>query len=177
MPRHGFGALGEREGRKVGGQRKAKRRKAPGPDEMPMEAMLEMDTESLEEIRQVLNHFFETEQMPEGYLRARVVLIFKKGQTQAFENYRPISLLSSFHKVIEKIVKEKVLNFLNNNKILYKYQFGFRKSYSTNLALLDVVENLYANLNVGNNGLGIYLDLQKAFDTVDHDILLAKLSH
>ena len=103
--------------------------------------------------------------------------LYKKGDEALCSNYRPISLLSSFHKIFEKLVKEKVLNFLSKNEILYKYQFGFRKSHSTNLALLEVVETLYANLDVDNYGLGIYLDLQKAFDTVDHNILLSKLSH
>jgi hypothetical protein len=81
--------------------------------------------------------------------------------------------------VIEKLelVKEKVLNFLSKKEILYKYQFGFRKSHSTNLALLEVVETLYTNLDADNYCLGTYLDLQKAFDTVDHNILLSKLSY
>ena len=64
--------------------------------------------------------------------------------------YRPISLLSCFHKLFEKIMKSKVLEFLNDNNVLYKYHFGFRKMHSTNLALLEVTEKLYANLDVNN---------------------------
>ena len=60
---------------------------------------------------------------------------------------------------------------------MLKYQFGFRKTYSTNLALLEVTEQLYANLDVDNYGLGIYLDFKKAFDTINHEILINKLHH
>ena len=74
-------------------------------------------------------------------------------------------------------MKSKLLEYLDENNVLYKYQFGFRKTHSTNLALLEVTEQLYANLDVDNYGLGIYLDFQKAFDTVNHEILLDKLHH
>ena len=70
----------------------------------------------------------------------------------------------------------KLLEFLNDINILYKYQFGFRKTHSTFLAL-EVAEKLYANLDVNNYGVGIYLDFQNKFDTVDHEILLYKLNH
>ena len=90
-------------------------------------------------------------------------------------NYLPISLLPSFHKLLETIMCKQIKTFLIDNTILYEYQFGFRSKHSTNFALLDVVQTLYEKLDSGCYGLGIYLDLQKAFDTVDHDILLWKL--
>ena len=66
-------------------------------------------------------------------------------------------------------------NFISLNNILYKYQFGFRKNYSITLAVIDVVDEIYEHLDKGETGLGIYLDLKKAFDTINHDILLYKL--
>jgi len=91
------------------------------------------------------------------------------------ENYRPISLLSVFNKLLEKIVYKRVYNFLNKNDVLYKYQFGFRKNYSTSMALLEIMDYCYKNIDEGQKVLGIFFNLQKAFDTVDHDILLSKL--
>ena len=74
-------------------------------------------------------------------------------------------------------MKNRLYDFLSVNNILYEYQFGFRKNRSTNLALLDVVSDIYNNLDNKKYGIGIYLDLQKAFDTVNHKILLHKLNH
>ena len=100
---------------------------------------------------------------------AEVILVFKKGDTVS--NYRAISLLSIFDKLLEKIVCTRVTNFLSLNDISYDYQFGFRKSHSTNLALIDVNDNILEHLDVRDCGVGICIDLQKAFDTVNHDIL------
>jgi len=89
--------------------------------------------------------------------------------------YRPISLLSIFGKLFEKIVCTRITNFLIQNDILYDYQFGFRKFNPTNLALIDVTDNILEHLDARDCGVGICIDLQKAFDTVNHDILLKKL--
>ena len=71
----------------------------------------------------------------------------------------------------------RLYSHLQVNKVLYKYQFGFMKNYSTFLALIAVIDNIYSNINNNKFCGGVYLDLQKAFDTVDHDIILYKLYH
>ena len=80
-------------------------------------------------------------------------------------------------KIMEKLMCTRFYNFLQVNKILYEFQFGFRKHHSTILALLEVLDNIYHHLDRHEFVIGIYLDLQKAFDTVNHDILLYKLQN
>ena len=92
-----------------------------------------------------------------------------------FSNYRPISLLSTFSKIVERLPYNRILDFLNKHKTLNKYQFGFRTNHSTYMALINLVENLMKALENCENAIGTFLDFQKAFDTVNHIILLDKL--
>ena len=113
--------------------------------------------------------------VPDKFKLAKVVPLYKKGEHNLASNYRPISLLNIYSKLLEKIVYKRLYSFLEKNKILYNHQFGFRKNHSTAMALLELVDECYENLDKNNFIVGIYFDLQKAFDTVDHDILMYKL--
>src|SRR5260221_677851 len=108
---------------------------------------------------------------------AKVVPIYKDNVKHFTKNYRPISLLSNFDKLLENILYKRLINFLNKYELLYKYQFGFRTSHSTSLALIDVIDNVYEELDAGNHVVGVFLDLKKAFDTVQHNILIEKLEN
>ena len=104
---------------------------------------------------------------------ARVVPILKFGDSTAPSNFRPISILSFFSKIIKKLLYK--LNFLDANDIIYKYQFGFRETHSTQLAILSLVEKMTKASQSDDIAFGVFLDLQKVFDTVPHDILIKKL--
>ena len=85
---------------------------------------------------------------------------------------KQISLLSNINKSLEKIVHERTYNFLEKYSCIYKYQYGFRRSHSTNHALIEITEKVRKALDSGKFACGIFVDLQKAFDTVNHKILL-----
>ena len=104
-----------------------------------------------------------------------MVPLFKGGDKENPSSYRPISLLPALGKLLEKIVSIRALDHLNENELLSKHQFGFRKHFSTEFALLDIYEKLLFNLDKNLSSCAIFLDLAKAFDSVDHTILLSKL--
>lgn len=94
-----------------------------------------------------------------------------------FSNYRPISLLPIFSKILEKLMYDRIVSFFTKYNVINKFQFGFRKNHSTFMALITLMDKLRNSLDEGNFAIGIFLDFQKAFDTVNHDILLKKLSN
>ena len=108
---------------------------------------------------------------------SKVIPLYKKDLHTNPGNYRPVSLLSIFSKIIEKVMHSRLYSFLDTFHILFDLQFGFRRNHSTILALIEIVDNIRKEIDRGNSVIGIYLDLSKAFDTVNHEKLLLKLSH
>ena len=108
---------------------------------------------------------------------AKIIPLFKSKDPCVFSNYRPISLLSVFSKVLEKIMYDRLYSYLIKFEILYIYQFGFQKNKSTYMAMICLLDKLTHALEKGEVAIGVFIDFQKAFDTVDHTILLDKLFH
>ena len=118
---------------------------------------------------------FKNGVVPAQFKIAKVIPIHKAGDKSSMDNYRPISLLSAFSKILEKIVAIRLLTFLNTNEILSKWQFGFRAGHSTSHPMVHFLNKITDSLNDKKHTVAIFCDLKKAFDTCNHDILFKKL--
>ena len=114
---------------------------------------------------------------PSKLKTAKIILIFKQDDDTDTNNYRPISLLSNFNRICEKIVFKRMESFIEQKNLLTPSQYGFRKANSTQHAILDIVNAIQTNMDNRLFSCGIFIDLKKAFDTVDDKILLHKLDH
>ena len=124
----------------------------------------------------MFNLSFETGIFPDQLKIAKVIPLFKSDDKRIINNYRPISVLPVFSKIIEKLMHKRLKNFLDKNGILTHSQFGFRRGLSTELAIINMVDKVTEAIDNKNECVGVFLDLSKAFDTIDHDILLQKLN-
>ena len=113
---------------------------------------------------------------PDKLKIAKVVALHKKGDKSIFSNYRPISLLPCFSKIFERILHNQIYSFFETNQLFSPTQFGFRKKHSTDFAAITLMEKLMTRLDKGIHSYVIFMDLSKAFDTIDHGTLIRKLA-
>jgi hypothetical protein len=112
---------------------------------------------------------------PDILKTGKITPVYKKDDSELLENYRPISTLAIFGKIFEKVLYTRIYSFLTSQNILYDNQFGFRKNHSTSHAINHSVSHITSELKNNRYVLGIFIDLSKAFDTIDHDTLIQKL--
>ena len=149
--------------------------KADGLDGIPT-CLLKLSFPSIaSSLTHIFNLVISKGIIPKDWKSARVTPIFKADSKVDPANYRPISVLSVIAKLFEKAIFNQVYSYLNDNKLLSKYQSGFRPMHSTLTALIDITDNWYLNIDDGLTNAILFIDLKKAFDTIDHEILLSKL--
>ena len=151
-------------------------RKAHGFDNLPVRLLKDSAHLISTPLSYIFNLSLENGIFPDYLKTAKVTPIYKKGPREDPGNYRPISVLPIIAKIFEKIVNKRVVEFLDSNAILYKHQYGFRKKYSTKLSVINLINALVKSIDEGKHTLGIFVDFKKAFDTINHKILLSKLS-
>ena len=152
-------------------------KKSTGSDDMPgifinISAPVVADT-----LSKLFNLSIREGEYPDILKIAKVIPIYKKGDHTDVNNYRPISILTHLNKIFETIISNQMKSFLNKHNIFYKYQYGFREKHSTDHALIEIVDGIKLAIDSSKLAGGIFVDLSKAFDTVNHRILLEKLHH
>ena len=125
----------------------------------------------------IINQSLNTGIFPNSLKLAKVIPIFKKHDKSKIENYRPISILPSISKVFESIVHKQLLDYMNQYQLFSPHQYGFRKFHSTEHAILEVIDRIIYYMDEGYTPITLFIDLSKAFDTLNHDILITKLNY
>ena len=143
----------------------------------PLLSNISISPSIFEPLRYISNLSIEKGIFPDQLKIAKVTPLFKKGDNVLMDNYCPISVLPCFSKVLERIIYSRLYSFFSENNILYKKQFGFQKQHSTDHAIVYLVNEILNSFENNCYTLGVFIDLTKAFDMVDHNILLKKLLH
>ena len=147
--------------------------KASGPNSIPYRILILLKNKISKQVADLFNLSFMTGVFPCVLKTVKVVSVFKKDSKLDYSNYRSISLVSNIEKILEKLMCKRSYTFLNKNNVICNLQFGFIQQYSTSHALINIIKAL----DNGNVVCAVLVDLEKAFDTVDHQIPLAKLNH
>ena len=150
---------------------------SPGNDAIHAKVFKTCFPQFLEPLVHVLNLSIQQGFFPNEMKIAKIIPIYKSNDPTNIGNYRPISVLPLISKLLERIMYNRLISFIDKHQILYKYQFGFRRNHNANQALIILMDKLMSAIDDGKRALGVFLDFKKAFDTVDHIILLKKLEY
>ena len=125
----------------------------------------------------IFNKSFTSGIIPDKLKTSLITPVYKSEDKCLFSNYRPVAVLPCFSKILEKIMYNRLISFIQKHDILYSKQFGFRKNHSTETAIIELVTKLTDAIDKNKFTAGIFLDLSKAFDTVNHSFIITKLKH
>lgn len=154
-----------------------KNSKATGPDDFSIKIIKQCANELAKPLCHLVNECFNNGKFPNLLKISKIIPLPKKGDGNLLNNYRPIALLSVFSKIFEKLLSKRIVFFLESNELYSPNQHGFRDNRSTISALTDILHFIYRNLDEGKKVMAIFIDLSKAFDCVNHDILLNNIEH
>ena len=154
-----------------------KAKHSEGVDGLSVKLLKAIKYETSKAITHIINQSLHTGIFPDKLKLAKVIPVFKKGDRTKLDNYRPISILPAISKIFERVIFDQLYIHFTHNNLFYESQYGFKKKHSTEFAVLELIDRITQSLDNGQTPINIYLDLSKAFDTLDHSILLHKLSH
>ena len=146
-------------------------------DNLSMHIIKHIINSVTEPFTHICNLSFENGVVPDLMKISKIVPLFKSGEKNDFTNYRPVALLPQFSKILEKLFCKRLTEFIDKYKLISDSQYGFRSNRSTSLAILDLIEELTSALDDNKYTIGVFIDLRKAFDTIDHGLLLKKMEH
>ena len=153
----------------------SKPKKSSGPDGINTEFLIKTKQSLKYPISKLINLTLESGHVPKLMKIAKVIPIYKNKNPEEYTNYRPISLLPSISKIMEKVVHKRLYHFMNNQNLFYNSQYGFRPKCSTVHAISQLTANIIRAIDAKQHTIGVFLDLSKAFDTINHETLLNKL--
>jgi len=146
-----------------------------GVDRISNRLLKQIKYELSEPIAVIINQSISQGIFPDKLKIAKVIPLFKSGDSHVLNNYRPVSVLPSISKIFEKFMFNQIYEYFHENNLLYQSQYGFRSNHSTELAAIEFINRITMEMDKGKVPLSIFLDFSKAFDTIDHKILLSKL--
>ena len=148
-----------------------------GIDEISVKLLQKISSALISPLTLIINQSLVTGIFPDKLKIAKVLPLFKKDDHTLMDNYRPISLLTSISKLFEKVVFSQLYDYFRNNDLFYDSQYGFLKNHSTEYAAMELTDKVLKDIDERNISLAIFMDLSKAFDTLDHNILINKLAY